>query len=144
MGFIVIAIVWAKHTECSMPRAVGQGPLVPLPVSVGTSGRQCPWRESRIPGSLWLLLVGPNREGSLQWWTRTVRSNHSLHQRGALSLILHGCGSPRITLTPNHPHPLPLLLCLDLIKQMNLCRALATHFRMAKMRIEIAFSHFSN
>lgn len=117
---------------------------MPLPASVGTSGRECPWREPRIPGSLWLLLPGPEREGRLQGWARTVGSHNSVHERGALSLILHECGSPRITSTPNHPHPLSPLLCLDLIKHMNLCRALATHFRMAKMRIEIALSHFSN
>lgn len=44
---MITVLTLAKHTECSVPRTMGWGPLVPLPASVGTSGRKCPWREAQ-------------------------------------------------------------------------------------------------
>lgn len=131
---------WCKHRKCSMPRAVGWGPLQALPASVGTSGRECSWIQAQkylgVSDS-----YSQDQRGKADFRGNAVaskdcRSSSLDSWSGCSFLTLYEGGSPRISSTANHPHPLSPIPCLDLMKLGSPCRALGILFRMAKMEME--------
>lgn len=104
---------------------------------VGTSGKECLWKEAQNTWEPLAPIPRPREErqtsGAMLWPQGLQKLFIQFMEREPFYLIFCESGSSRTVSIPDHLHRQFPTTCLDYIKQMNPCRALVIHVRMATM-----------